>query len=241
MRTPTWPTRRYAGTHGTGGLALTGDHGSVVVARIREWTGVRPGNHSGLREPGTREPGHGRSHRSWTPTHPPRPPTRHRRCLRATTNMRSQINSSTAPATGNRRPTSPPGVSGDSRSVGHASVAVDLPCRGLRDLPWIQRDVFNRALRLDTARHPQQPGLNPGTVSTPFSATLPDNSSGDPSSTTNVTGGGELGRPTPTTGLPPPNLAASRHLRPLRVRWRRLRSRTPSSRRRSRRSNHVGR
>ena len=31
-----------------------------------------------------------------------------------------------------------------------------------------------------------------GTVSTPFSATLPDNSSGNPTSTTNVTGGGEL-------------------------------------------------
>ena len=31
-----------------------------------------------------------------------------------------------------------------------------------------------------------------GTVSTPFSATLPDNSSGDPTSTTDVTNGGEL-------------------------------------------------
>jgi hypothetical protein len=39
---------------------------------------------------------------------------------------------------------------------------------------------------------PPASGSAYGTVSTPFSATLPDNSSGDPTSTTDVTGGGEL-------------------------------------------------
>lgn len=39
-----------------------------------------------------------------------------------------------------------------------------------------------------------------GTVSTPFSATLPDNSSGDPASTTDVTGGGELEQTYTDTG-----------------------------------------
>ena len=39
-----------------------------------------------------------------------------------------------------------------------------------------------------------------GAVSTPFSATLPDNSSGDPTSTTNVTNGGELPQTYPDTG-----------------------------------------
>jgi hypothetical protein len=39
---------------------------------------------------------------------------------------------------------------------------------------------------------PPATGSAYGAVSTPFSATLPDNSSGDPTSTTDVTGGGEL-------------------------------------------------
>jgi hypothetical protein len=39
-----------------------------------------------------------------------------------------------------------------------------------------------------------------GAVSTPFSATLPDNSSGDPASTTDVTGGGELEQTFTDTG-----------------------------------------
>ena len=39
-----------------------------------------------------------------------------------------------------------------------------------------------------------------GTVSTPFSATLPDNSSGDPTSTTNVSNGGELEQTYTDTG-----------------------------------------
>ena len=39
-----------------------------------------------------------------------------------------------------------------------------------------------------------------GTISTPASATLPDNSSGDPASTTDVTGGGELGQTFTDTG-----------------------------------------
>ncbi len=42
-----------------------------------------------------------------------------------------------------------------------------------------------------------------GTVSTPFSATLPDNSSGDPALTTDVTGGGELEQTFIDTGATP--------------------------------------